>query len=112
MKKILIVLLLITAKPAFSQETSVVLQPLDKMKLNGPFIEKTWRGYKSQDLVVNVSDNNNKKTQDNMPVVKLSDKQTLLFNNGKGSNVYSSSIDNMRILKPGSTFSSMMPVKK
>lgn len=118
MKPFFIFLLLICIKPAFSQLKSSYVQPLDKMQLKQPFVQKEWRGYKSEEqgeqkkIIINTTDSTFQKTQDNMPVVKLADKQTFLFNNGHGSDVYVSSVDNMRVLRPDSTFRASLPVKK
>lgn len=113
MKPLFIILLLICIKPAFGQARYI--QPLDKMQLKPSAAEKQWRGYKSDEqknIITNVNDALFQKQQGNMPVVKLADKQIFLLNNGKGSDVYVSTTDNMRILKPDSTFRSTLPVKK
>jgi hypothetical protein len=115
MKPLFTFLLLLCIKPAFSQVRNIYIQPLDKIKLKQSAAEKQWRGYKGDEqkgIITNVNDTITQKPQDNMPVVKFTDKQIFLFNNGKGNDVYVSSADNMRILKPDSTFSANLPVKK
>ncbi len=49
---------------------------------------------------------------DNMPVLKREQQLTFTGNNNKGFDVYTSTPNNMRVLKPDSAFHSFMPTGK